>query len=261
MSLVQQLLLRALVARFWEHPYVPRRLERWGTDLHDRFMLPHYLRADFGDVITDLQNWGMPFDEAWFAPHFEFRFPFYGRVRLREIEIELRQALEPWHVMGEETVGGGTIRLVDSSVERLQIRVTGLTSERHVVACNGIAVPLHPTGTAGEHVAGVRYRAWKAASSLHPTIEVDSPLVFDLVDTWNQKAVGGCTYHVAHPGGRNYTTLPVNSSEAESRRLARFFASGHNPGPIAPPRARAGAPEFRYTLDLRDAVPGESKVP
>jgi len=249
--------LRGLVARFWVHPYLPRHLVRWGTDLHDRFMLPHYLQADFADIIGDLQGWGMPFAESWFAPHFEFRFPYFGRVRFRDIELELRQALEPWHVMGEESTESGTVRLVDSSVERLQIKVTGPTSDRYVVACNGVHVPLHPTGTAGEQVAGVRYRAWKAPSSLHPTIGVDSPLVFDLIDSWNQKSVGGCVYHVTHPGGRNYTTLPVNSAEAESRRLARFFSSGHNPGRIPQPAPRASSPEFRYTLDLRDAVPGE----
>ena len=159
--------------------------------------------------------------------------------------------------MGEENTGGGIVRLVDSSVERLQIRVTGLTPGRYIVACNGVPVPLHPTGIAGELVAGVRYRAWLAPSSLHPTIPVDSPLVFDLVDSWNQKSLGGCTYHVAHPGGRNYTTMPVNSYEAESRRLARFFSLGHTPGEITPLTPRAGSPEFRYTLDLRDSVPGE----
>ncbi|HZZ58754.1 MAG TPA: transglutaminase family protein [Opitutaceae bacterium] len=260
MSLVQQLLLRGLIARFWDHPYLPRRLVRWGTDLHDRFMLPHYLHADFCDVIGDLQGWGMPFDESWFAPHFEFRFPYFGRVRCREMELELRQALEPWHVMGEENSGGGVVRFVDSSVERIQVKVTGLTSDRYLVACNGVHVPLHPTGNAGEHVAGVRYRAWSAPSSLHPTIAVDSPLVFDLIDSWNQKSLGGCTYHVAHPGGRNYQTVPVNSSEAESRRLARFFSFGHNPGQITRLKPRPPSPEFRYTLDLRDAIPGENEA-
>jgi uncharacterized protein (DUF2126 family) len=259
MSLVQQLLLRGLIARFWEHPYAPERLVRWGTDLHDRFMLPHVVGADLREVIGDLAGWGLPFNETWFAPHFEFRFPRYGRVRYREIELELRHALEPWHVMGEETAGG-TVRFVDSSVERLQLKVTGMTTDRYTVACNGVQVPLFPTGGAGEHIAGVRYRAWQPPSALHPTIGVNAPLVFDLVDSWNQKSLGGCTYHVAHPGGRNYETVPVNSYEAESRRLARFVAFGHTPGEIVPMVSRASAAEFRYTLDLRDAANGVREI-
>ncbi len=250
MSLVQQLLLRALVARFWEHPYSPRKLTRWGTELHDRFMLPHFLKADIADVVADLRGWDLPFEEAWFAPHLEFRFPVFGRARCREIEIELRQALEPWHVMGEENIGG-TVRFVDSSVERLQVKLSGVDPERYQVACNGVLVPLFATGAAGEYIAGVRYRAWQPPSALHPTIGVDTPLVFDLVDTWNGRSIGGCTYHVAHPGGRNYAKVPVNSYEAESRRLARFFAMGHTPGQMKPLPVATNSPEFRYTLDLR----------
>jgi uncharacterized protein (DUF2126 family) len=250
MSLVQQLLLRALVARFWESPFSPRRLSRWGTELHDRFMLPHFLRVDLGEVVADLNEWGLPFEEIWFAPHLEFRFPLFGRARCREMELELRQALEPWHVMGEENAGG-TVRFVDASVERLQVKLVGLAPERYQVACNGVLIPLHSTGAAGEYIAGVRYRAWQPPSALHPTIGVDSPLVFDLVDTWNGRSIGGCTYHVAHPGGRNYAKMPVNSYEAESRRLARFFASGHTPGPMKPVEHGAGSPEFLYTIDLR----------
>jgi len=260
MSLVQQLLLRGLIARFWEHPFAPERLVRWGTELHDRFMLPQAVWADLGEVIADLNEWGLPFAASWFAPHYEFRFPRYGRVRYREIELELRHALEPWHVMGEENAGGGTVRFVDSSVERLQLKVTGLTTDRYEVTCNGVRVPLFPTGEAGEHIAGVRYRAWQPPSALHPTIGVNAPLVFDLVDSWNQKSLGGCTYYVAHPGGRNYTTVPVNSYEAESRRLARFIPFGHTPGEIVPMVSRAEAPEFRYTLDLRDAANGAREM-
>jgi uncharacterized protein (DUF2126 family)/transglutaminase-like putative cysteine protease len=250
MSLVQQLLIRALIARFWEHPFAPRRLARWGTELHDRFMLPFFLKIDMAEIVADLKDWGFPFDEGWFAPHFEFRFPLLGRVRCREMELELRQALEPWHVMGEENVGG-TVRFVDSSVERLQVKLTGLTPERYQVACNGVVIPLHSIGTVGEYVAGVRYRAWRPPSALHPTIGVDSPLVFDLVDTWNERSIGGCTYHVAHPGGRNYAKVPVNSYEAESRRLARFSPFGHTPGQMTPVVAGTGFPELRYTVDLR----------
>lgn len=253
MSLTQQLLLRALVGRFWDHPYAPKRLARWGTALHDRFMLPHFVRTDFGDVIDDLRSWNLPFEAGWFDAHFEFRFPLYGRIRYREVELELRHALEPWHVLGEENVGG-IVRFVDSSVERMQVKLTGVASDRYFVTCNGARVPLHSTGVNGEFVAGVRYRAWQPPSALHPTIPVDAPLVFDLVDAWNQKAVSGCTYHVGHPGGRNYEKVPVNSYEAESRRLARFLPIGHTPGHELSMPSREITPEFPYTLDLRDPI-------
>jgi uncharacterized protein (DUF2126 family) len=250
MALVQQLLIRALVARFWSHPYSPSRLTRWGTELHDRFMLPHFVRLDIGDVVADLKGWGLAFEESWFAPHLEFRFPTFGRVHYREVELELRQALEPWHVMGEENAGG-TVRFVDSSVERLQLKVTGLSPSRYQVACNGVQIPLHATGAPGEYLAAVRYRAWQPASALHPTIGIDSPLVFDLIDTWNGRSVCGCTYHVIHPGGHQYADVPASSFEAESRRLARFIPFGHTAGPMKPVEAGAGSPEFRYTVDLR----------
>ena len=250
MSLTQQLLLRALIARFWQTPYTPRRLVRWGNELHDRFLLPHFVWLDFEDVIVELNDAGYPFDNRWFAPHFEFRFPKYGDFATRGIEIELRSALEPWHVLGEEGMIGGTVRYVDSSLERLQIKVSGLPPDRYVIACNGIPVPLQSAGTTGEFVAGVRYRAWQPASALHPTIGVHTPLTFDIVDRWMQRSLGGCQYHVMHPGGRSYTTFPVNAFEAESRRLARFFRFGHTPGRIefSEPRPDSESP---FTLDLR----------
>jgi uncharacterized protein (DUF2126 family) len=250
MSLTQQLLLRALVARFWKSPYAPARLARWGTQLHDRFLLPHFIWLDFNDVITELNEAGYRFDARWFAPHFEFRFPKYGDFATRGIDIELRGALEPWHVLGEEGAIGGTVRYVDSSLERLQLKATGLPPERYTITCNGQPLPLQNTGTAGEFVAGVRYRAWQPPSALHPTIGVHTPLTFDVVDRWMHRSLGGCQYHVMHPGGRNYATFPVNAFEAESRRLARFFRMGHTPGPINVGEPRID-PEFPFTLDLR----------
>ncbi|MGE3311064.1 MAG: DUF2126 domain-containing protein [Limisphaerales bacterium] len=251
MSLAQQLLLRTLIAHFWKRPY-ENRLVRWGPEIHDRWMLPHFVWSDLGDVIEDLQQAGYPMKTDWFAPHLEFRFPMLGDLDVRNVHLEIRQALEPWHVLGEDAGPGGTVRFVDSSLERVQVVLRGVTDTRHALCAGGVEVPLHPTGTQGERVAGIRYRAWQPPNCLHPTIGVHTPLVFDLVDRWNGRSVGGCTYHVMHPGGRSYDTFPVNAYEAESRRLSRFFRQGHTPGPLKPRRIDPN-PDFPFTLDLRRA--------
>ncbi len=249
MSLAQQLLLRAMVARFWKQPYAAP-LMRWGTSLHDRFMLSTFVRSDFELVLADLAEAGYPLEPSWFAPHFEFRFPLAGEFTTSGVQLTLRSALEPWHVLAEQGANGATARYVDSSVERMELIVRGLTDPRLVIAVNGRALPLTATDRAGEFVAGVRYRAWAPPSALHPTLGVDAPLVFDIVDTTSEKSVGGCRYHVAHPGGRNYDTFPVNAYEAESRRLARFFKIGHTAGHFVI-RPTTPSPEYPLTLDLR----------
>ena len=251
MSMVQMLLLRCLIARFWKQPYRKKPVY-WGTELHDRFMLPHFVWQDIRDVICDLQAAGYPLKLEWLAPFQEFRFPHIGSVTQQDIELEIRTAIEPWHVLGEEVTAQGTSRFVDSAVERLQVRVNGAIADRHVVVCNGRRVPLRRTGRRGEFVAGVRFKAWQPPSGLHPTIGVHTPLVFDILDTWNRRSIGGCTYYSGHPGGRHYETFPVNANEAESRRIARFRDIGHTPGELeAPPEETSR--DYPYTLDLRKA--------
>ena len=253
MSSVQQLLLRALVARFWKAPY-KAPATRWGTELHDRFMLPTFIKQDFDDVIAEMQHAGYAFDASWFAPHYEFRFPLVGAVKAAGIEMTLRNALEPWHVMGEEGAPGGTARYVDSSLERMEVHVSGMNESRYVVTCNGQALPMQSTGTVGEYVAAVRYKAWNPPSSLHPSIGVHAPLTLDIVDTWMKRSLGGCQYFVAHPGGLSYESFPVNSFEAESRRMSRFTPMGHTPGVMVVPPATINVPgskEFPFTRDLR----------
>jgi uncharacterized protein (DUF2126 family)/transglutaminase-like putative cysteine protease len=269
MALVQALLVRALVARLWAAPYAAP-LVRWGTELHDRFLLPWYVAADITEVVNDLAGHGFSFDVSWVAPFLEFRFPRIGSVEVDGVTLELRTAIEPWSVLGEEVSSAGTARYVDSSVERLQVSVEGLTVDRYLVTCNRVPVPLHTTGIPGSYVAGVRYRAWKPPSALHPTIGVHAPLVFDLVDRWNGRSLGGCTYHVSHPGGLAYERFPVNANEAEARRASRFSAGGHTGGPVdvealigdgsAPGGLGTHSQEYPRTLDLRRA-PVDGKHP
>lgn len=252
MSLAVALLLRALVASFWKTPY-RKRLARWGTQLHDRWMLPHFIERDVRDVTGDLRRAGFAYQDAWLAPFVELRFPRFGAVTHDGIQIELRHALEPWNVLGEEVGQSGTSRYVDSSVERVQVMVRGMTADRHVVVCNGRMVPLHPTGVHGEFVAGTRFKARNPASSRHPTIAPHLPLVFDAVDTWSGRSLGGCTYHGSHHGGSADERRPVSAEEAEARRSARFSVHGHTPGTMEI-RPEPPDSEFPYTLDLRRRI-------
>lgn len=249
MSLTQQLLLRGFIAWFWNQPYHSKLID-WDTRLHDQFMLPHFLMTDFKKVISDLNDGGVPIQHEWFEPHIEFRCPLVGEVNYDGITLELRQAIEPWYVLGEEPAGGGTTRFVDSSVERIQVKTFGAFSERYAVTCNGRQVPLQPTSVQGEFVAGVRYRAWQPPSCLHPTIPIHVPLIFEIVDKQNLRSIGGCRYHVENAGGLNPTSFPVNALEAESRRACRFFKFGHSPGKTAVLN-ESFDPHYPHTLDLR----------
>ncbi len=204
MSLTQHLLLRALIAHFWEKPY-RHELVRWRTEIHDRFMLPYFVHQDLEDVVADLNDGGYPLRREWFAPHFEFRFPLYGTIEQRGIELELRQAIEPWHVLGEEASAGGTVAL-----RRFFAGTTAGAGERH-----GRSAPrghLQRRARAAASDRHERSNLWPACATAPGSrpiacirrSESHAPLVFDVVDTWSRRSIGGCTYHVAHPGGRSY---------------------------------------------------------
>ena len=271
MCIVQLMLNRSIVAKYRQKPY-QHKLTRWGTELYDKFMLPHYVQQDLAEVTHDLQEAGYSFQLEWLETFFEFRFPLYGKINVQDMELLVRMGIEPWHVLGEESSSAGTARFVDSSVERVEVKVRNFNHERYMITCNGIPVPLQTTLVKGEYVAGVRYRAWTPPSALHPTLGKDVPLIFDVVDTWNHRAIGGCTYHVAHPGGRSYDAFPVNSYEAEGRRISRFWTQGHTQGAFTPsenfstvsrylepntiprnfdPPPLKISPEYPRTLDLR----------
>ena len=256
MGLLQMLLVRVLVSTFWNQPFTGN-LIRWGAALHDRFMLPHFVQRDFREVLGYLRSSGYNLEDKWFSPHTEFRFPRIGSITSDGVELELRQALEPWNVLAEETTSVGTGRSVDSSLERMQVKVSGLAVEsRYIVACNGRRVPLHPTGNPGEAIAGIRYRARRLSASLHPTVPVHTPLAFDLIDTWKGRSIGRCTYYAGPPGGGVYRTRPANAAEARERRLQRFQVSTPTDDPVVIP-AEENNPIFPMTLDLRWPVPGD----
>jgi uncharacterized protein (DUF2126 family) len=250
MNLLQMLLVRALVSTFWKSPF-EGSLVRWGTALHDRFMLPGFVKRDLRDVLARLRLSGYNFEDEWFDSHLEFRFPKIGSIAADGVELELRQALEPWNVLAEETFSGRTVRTVDSSMERMQVKVSGFTTEsRYVVACNGRRVPLQSTGEPGSALGGVRFRARRLSASLHPTVPVHAPLVFHLIDGLRGCSIGQCTYHVGPPGGGAYTTRPVNGAEADGRRMERFQVAAPELTPMTVLEEEVN-PLFPLTLDLR----------
>ncbi len=254
MNLAQQLLIRAAVAVFWKKPY-REPLAHWGTTLYDRYMLPHFIWQDLCTLIGELNREGVSLSSDWFAPHHEFRFQKIGEVSFDDVQLRLRNAIEPWYVMGEEPAAGGTARYVDSSLERLEVLVDGFDPAKMAVLCNGVQVPMHPTGVQSQAVAGVKYRAWQPPRCLHPTIGIHTPLQFDIVQRSSGRSIGGCRYHAVHPGGLSHASFPINANEAESRRASRFQAGTLTGGVIDIPQVPppTGATEYAVTLDMRKA--------
>lgn len=121
-------------------------LLRHGTILHDKYLLPHFIWEDFKEVILDLNDTGYEFDPNWYKVFLDFRFPIFGTVQSGDIKLEIRMAIEPWLVLGEEGIQGGTARYVDSSLERVQVRVLGMTGKRHIITCNGRPVKFNLQG-------------------------------------------------------------------------------------------------------------------
>ncbi len=253
MCMVQLLLIRTLVAWFWEKPY-KGKLVRWGTSLHDKYLTHHFVREDLKDVVEQMNEAGYKFDIQWLEPFFEFRFPHIGAVNYKGIELSFRSGIEPWNVLGEEMSSTGTARFVDSSVERLEIKVKGIQDERYIVLCNQMRIPLVKTSTEGVFVSSIRYRAWQPPSALHPTLGIDTPLVFDIFDTWTGKAVAGCNYHVFHPGGLAYETFPVNSYEAEARRVTRFYNGNHTQGVYTPVETGTQTQHYITSRDVSEDI-------
>ncbi len=260
LRLLQMLLVRGLVALFWQRPYTAP-LRRLGATLGDRFLLPHYLMGDWQEIMADLDRGGYPFEAEWFDPFWQWRFPIYGRVSLGNNplrQLELRAALEPWPVLGDRS-SAGTARPVDNSMERIQVRLIGAIGEppqadrlaqRYQVLCNGVPIPLRSTGRVGEYVAGVRYRARPADPSNSPVFSPQVPLTFEVLDTWQRLHLGGAQYHLSSPTGKTYEDLPTSPTEAQARVAERFIPFEGGPWRDKRPPL-AIHPDSPHTLDLR----------
>jgi uncharacterized protein (DUF2126 family) len=249
MLAAQAILIRALLAAFTAAPYA-HALVRWGSELHDRFLLPYFLWRDFEDVLAHLAAHGVVLPTDAYRPFVDLRCPLAGALEVGAARIEVRNAIEPWHVLGEEATATGTARYVDSSVERLELRALGLDHERYAIAVNHAIVPLRPGAGRDVQVGGVRFRAWSPPHALHPHLGIHHPLRLDVIDTWARRGVAGAAYHVWHPEGRAFDAPPLTRVEADARRTRRFTIEGPSPWPV---RARKVAPhpDQPYTLDLR----------
>ncbi|HEY0189802.1 MAG TPA: transglutaminase family protein [Kofleriaceae bacterium] len=249
MLAAQAILVRGVLAALVAAPY-KHKLARWGSELHDRFLLPYFLWRDFEDVLAHLAAHGVALPVEAYRPFVELRCPLAGTIEVGAARVEVRNAIEPWHVLGEEATAAGTARYVDSSVERLELRAIGLDTERYAVAVNQVLVPLRPGAGRDVRVAGVRFRAWCPPHALHPHLGIHHPLHIDVIDSWAQRGVAGAAYHVWHPEGRAFDAPPLTRVEADARRTRRFTLDGPSPFPLRLRKA-APHPEQPYTLDLR----------